>query len=263
MSAAESIKTAPAGDMTQAEWDLRCQLAACYQLTDLYGMSDLAATHISVRLPGDEHHFLVNNFGMLFDEITASSLIKVDLHGKVIGAAAKSLNPAGFVIHSAIHMARPELACVMHTHTRANNAVAMQKEGLLPLSQKAMLLWDFLSYHDYEGISLDNDERARIVHDLGDEGRVIVLRNHGGLTVGRTIAEAFCWMYRLEAACRYQVDGLAGGRDMNWLPDATVQRAATQGRKALGPGGFAEVGTLEWPSLVRQLERNRGTSYRT
>jgi ribulose-5-phosphate 4-epimerase/fuculose-1-phosphate aldolase len=263
MSVAESIELARADGMTQIEWDLRCDLAACYQLTELYGMSDLAATHISVRLPGDDHHFLVNNFGMLFDEITASSLIKVDLNGKVIGAEAKSLNPAGFVIHSAIHMARPDLACVMHTHTAANNAIAMQKDGLLPLSQKAMLLGDFIAYHDYEGISLDNDERERIVSDLGHDGRVVILRNHGGLTVGRTIAEAFCWMYRLEAACRYQVQGLAGGRTLNWLPEATVQRAAIQGRKALGPGGFAEVGTLEWPSLMRQLARKRGTSYRT
>jgi ribulose-5-phosphate 4-epimerase/fuculose-1-phosphate aldolase len=249
--------------MTAEEWELRCQLAAAYQLVDLYGMSDLAATHISARVPGREHHFLVNQFGMLFDEITASSLIKVDMEGNVLGAEAERLNPAGFVIHSAIHMARPDLVCVLHTHTRANNAVAMQKEGLLPLSQKAILLWDFLAYHDYEGISLDVDERERIVNDLGPDGRVALLRNHGGLTVGRTVAEAFCWMYRLEAACRYQVDGLAGGRDLNWLSDATVARSAAQGRKALGPGGFAEVGKLEWASLVRKLERERGASYRT
>jgi ribulose-5-phosphate 4-epimerase/fuculose-1-phosphate aldolase len=264
MSSAATLEpTATASATSAKEWQLRCELAAAYQLVDLYGMSDLAATHISVRLPGDEHHFLVNSFGMLFDEITASSLIKVDLDGNVLGAEARKLNPAGFVIHSAIHMARPDLACVLHTHTRANNAVAMQKEGLLPLSQKAVLLWDFLGYHDYEGVALDTNERERIVADLGPEGRVMILRNHGGLTVGRSVAEAFCWMYRLEAACRYQVDGLSGHRDLNWLPDPAVANAAAQGRKALGPGGFAEVGKLEWPSLIRKLERERGTSYRT
>jgi ribulose-5-phosphate 4-epimerase/fuculose-1-phosphate aldolase len=245
------------------EWALRCDLAACYQLIDLYGMSDLAATHISVRIPGDEHHFLLNRFGMLFDEINASSLIKIDLDGNVIGSEAELLNPAGFTIHSAIHMHDPSLACVLHTHTRANNAIAMQKEGLLPLSQKAMLLWNFLRYHDYEGIALDMSERERIVRDLGPDGRVVVLRNHGALTVGRTVAEAFVWMYRLEAACRYQVDGLAGGRELNWLSDADVAHAAKQGRKALGPGGFAEAGKLEWPALLRKLERERGTAYRT
>ena len=261
---ANNIVSAAFGNegMSHAEWDLRCELAACYQLVDLYGMSDLAATHISVRLPGDDHHFLVNRFGMLFDEITASSLLKVDLEGNVIGEAQK-LNPAGFVIHSAIHMARPELACVLHTHTRANNAIAMQKKGLLPLSQKAVLLWDFIGYHDYEGVAGDKDERARIVRALGEDGRIVILRNHGGLTVGRTIAEAFCWMYRLEAACRYQIDGLAGGQEMNWLPEASVAKAAAQGRTALGPGGWAEVGSLEWPSLLRKLDRERGTSYRT
>jgi len=248
---------------SEEEWALRCELAACYQLIDLYGMSDLAATHISVRLPGDEHHFLLNPFGTLFDEITASSLIKVDINGKVIGAHAGLLNPAGFTIHSAIHMFDPSLSCVLHTHTRANNAIAMQKDGLLPLSQKAILLWDFLRYHDYEGISLDMDERERIVRDLGPDGRIVILRNHGALTVGQSIGEAFVWMYRLEAACRYQIDGLAGGRELNWLSEADVAHAAKQGRKALGIGGWAEAGKLEWPALVRKLERERGTTYRT
>ena len=245
------------------EWALRCELAACYQLVDMYGMSDLAATHISVRLPGNEHHFLINRFGMLFDEITASSLLKIDLEGNVVGEGAGLLNPAGFTIHSAIHMHDPSLACVLHTHTRANNAIAMQKEGLLPLSQKAILLWDFLRYHDYEGVALDMSERERIVRDLGADGRVVILRNHGGLTVGNSVGEAFVWMYRLEAACRYQVDGLAGGRELARLSDADVQHAAAQGRKALGRGGWAECGKLEWPALVRKLERERGAAYRT
>jgi len=244
------------------EWQLRCELAACYQLADLYGMSDMAGTHISARVPGPDNHFLVNTFGMFFDEITASSLIKVDLDGKVIGGNARDLNPAGFVIHSAVHMASHELVCVMHTHTRANNAVAMQKQGLLPLSQKALLLWSFLRYHDFEGPALRMDERERIVHDLGD-GRVMLLRNHGALTVGRSVAEAFCWMYRLEAACRYQVDGLAGGVEMASLTRETIERTANSGARSLAAGGHAEVGKLEWAALIRKLERDRGTSYKT
>jgi ribulose-5-phosphate 4-epimerase/fuculose-1-phosphate aldolase len=245
------------------EWKLRCELAACYQLADLYGMSDMAGTHISARLPGPDHHFLLNRFGMFFDEITASSLIKVDLEGNVMGAKPEHLNPAGFVIHSAIHLADPDLVCVMHTHTRANSGVSMQVEGLLPLSQKALLMWDFVRYHDFEGQALDNDERERIVADLGPEGRAVILRNHGGLTVGRSVAEAFCWMYRLEAACRYQIDALSGGRELKWLSTEMVEKTARQGRKAFGPGGFAEVGKLEWGALIRKLERDRGTSYRT
>ncbi len=254
---------APAGMDTQ-EWRLRCELAACYQLTDLYGMSDMAGTHISVRLPGSEHQFLLNPLGMFFDEITASSLIKVDLHGRVIsGGGAERLNPAGFVIHSAIHMHDERLACVMHTHTRAGIAIGMQAEGLLPLTQKALLMWDVLRYHDFEGAALDEDERERIVRDLGPEGRAMILRNHGLLTVGRSVAETFCWMYRLEAACRYQVDGLSGSRPLRWLSPETVAHTAAQGQRILGPGGFAEVGRLEWAGLLRKLERDRGTSYRT
>jgi ribulose-5-phosphate 4-epimerase/fuculose-1-phosphate aldolase len=249
--------------MTAEEWKVRCDLAACYQLTDLYGMSDMAGTHISARVPGPEDHFLVNPFGYFFDEITASSLIKVDLDGQVVAGDQGRLNPAAFVIHSAIHMARPDLICVMHTHTRANNAIGMQKEGLLPLSQKALLMWDFVRYHDYEGAALNLDERERIVRDAGEEGRAIVLRNHGALTLGRTVGEAFCWMYRLEAACRYQVDGLAGGRELNWMSEETCKYTANQGRKLLGPGGVAECGTLEWPALIRKLEREKGASYRS
>ncbi len=246
------------------EWRLRCDLAACYQLTDMYGMADMAGTHISARVPGPEHHFLLNPFGMFFDEITASSLIKVDLDGKLVGPGDPSLlNPAGFVIHSAIHMHDPDLVCVMHTHARAITAIAMQKEGLLPLSQKAVLMWDVLKYHDYEGAALDLDERARIVRDLGGDGRVVLLRNHGGLTVGLTVGEAFCWMYRLDMACKYQIDAFAGNRQLHWLQPETVRHTAAQGKKILGPGGFAECGKLEWGGLLRKLERERGAGYRT
>ncbi|MGE0800364.1 MAG: class II aldolase/adducin family protein [Lautropia sp.] len=253
---------APAG-MDPQEWQLRCELAACYQLTDLYGMSDLAGTHISVRLPGERNHFLLNPLGMLFDEITASSLIKVDLAGNVVEGDAKQLNPAGFVIHSAIHMHDRTLVCVMHTHTRATIGVGMQAEGLLPLTQKAIVMRDMLRYHPFEGAALDEDERERIVRDLGPDGRVMLLCNHGALSAGRTVAEAWAWMYRLEAACRYQVDGLAGGRPLRWLSPEVVEHTAAQGRRILGPGGYAEVGALEWPGLIRKLERDRGRSFRS
>ena len=250
-------------DMTQKEWDLRVELAACCQLADLYGMSDMAGTHISARIPGPENHFLLNSFGTFFDEVTASSLIKVDFAGKVLDGHASQLNRAGFTIHSAIHMSEPDLICVMHTHTRAVIGVGMQKDGLLPLNQKPLLMWDFLRYHDFEGAALDHDERPRIVQDLGPEGRAMILRNHGALTVGRSVAEAFCWMYKLEMACQYQVDALAGNRELIQLSTQTIQHTAAQGRILLGAGGPAECGKLEWPGLLRKLARDRGTSYKT
>jgi ribulose-5-phosphate 4-epimerase/fuculose-1-phosphate aldolase len=249
--------------MTAAEWRLRCDLAACFQLTDLYGMSDVASTHISVVLPGPEHHFLVNPLGTLFDEMTASALLKVDLEGRVVQGDQSLLNPAGFIIHSAIHMAQKDLVCVMHTHTRANNAIAMQAMGLRPLSQKACFMQGFLGYHDYEGAALDEDERERLVRDLGPDGRVLILRNHGALTVGRSVGEAFCWMLRLETACQFQIGGQAGGVPLHELSEATIRHTRAQGRKLLGPGGVIEVGKLEWPGLLRKLERERGSSYRT
>ena len=257
-----SAQTTPNG-MTDAEWHLRCELAACFQLTDLYGMSDVASTHISVMLPGPEHHFLVNPLGILFDEMTASALLKVDLEGRVLQGDPSLLNPAGFIIHSAIHMAQTDLVCVMHSHTRANNAIAMQAMGLRPLSQKACVMLDFVGYHDYEGAALDEDERERLVRDLGPEGRVLILRNHGALTVGRSVGEAFCWMLRLETACQFQIDGQAGGVPLHELSEATIRHTRAQGRKFLGKDSFLEVGKVEWPGLLRKLERERGTSYRT
>ena len=251
------------GKVSDAEWQTRQDLAACYRLCAHFRMTDLIYTHISARVPGPDHHFLINAYGLMFDEITASSLVKVDIEGKILEDTEDlGINPAGFVIHSAIHMHDPDIICVLHTHARAITAVGMQKEGLLPLSQKALLMWDLLRYHDYEGAALNLDERERIVRDIGD-GRAAILRNHGGLTVGRTVAEAFCWMYRLDAACKYQVDALAGNRELQWMQPETVRHAAAQGRKILGPGGFAECGKLEWAALLRKLERDRGTSYRT
>jgi len=252
----------PAG-MSPEEWQARCELAACYQLTDLYRMSDMAGTHISLRVPGPEDHFLLNPFGWLFDEITASSLLKVDVEGNVIAGSSEKLNFAGFVIHSAIHMARPELVCVMHTHTRANNGVGMQKEGLLPITQKALLMYHFVRYHEFEGAALNLGERERILSDMGEDGRAMILRNHGALTVGRSVGEAFSWMYKLEMACQHQIDGLAGNRELHWPTRDVIDTTIAQGRKLFEPGGHAEPGKLEWAALVRKLERERGTSYCT
>lgn len=249
----------PAG-INEAEWQMRVDLAAAYQLVDLYGWSDLASTHISARIP-DTEEFLINPYGMLFDEITASSLVKVNERGEVLSKTDYPVNPAGFVIHSAVHMGRPDVHCVLHTHTRAGNAVAMQAEGLLPLSQKALIILSFLRYHDYEGIAVNMEERERLVRDLGEHGRVMILRNHGLLSVGGSVAEAFVWMHRLEAACQYQVDGLAGGRPLHFPSEGVQQHSIEQGRATLGPNGFARTG-FEWPALLRKLERERGPGYR-
>jgi len=257
-----SVGEVPRG-MSPEEWAVRCELAACYQLTDLYKMSDLAGTHISARVPGPEDHFLLNPFGWLFDEITATSLLKVDVEGNVVSGNSEQLNFAGFVIHSAIHMARPDLICVMHTHTRANNGVGMQKEGLLPISQKALLMYDFVRYHEFEGAAFNLGERERILNDMGEEGRAMLLRNHGALTVGRSIGEAFVWMYKLEMACQHQIDGLAGNRELHWPTKEVIATTIDQGRKLFRPGGHAEAGRIEWQGLLRKLERDRGTSYRT
>ena len=258
-----TARTAIPRGISPEEWKVRCDLAACYQLIDMYGMSDLTGTHTSVRVPGPEDHFLLNPYGWLFDEITASSLIKVDLNGNVVWGPKDKLNFAGFIIHSAIHMAVPELVCVMHTHTVANAAVGMHKSGLRPLSQKAMILQHFLRYHDYEGTADNLDERARIVQNMGTEGRAMILRNHGALTVGRSIGEAFSWMYTLEMACKQQVAGLTGTEDdITELSPELVAHTREQGRVGLSPGGHSERG-FEWPALVRKLERDRGSSYKT
>lgn len=252
----------PARDgISDEEWQVRCDLAACYRLIDLCGMTDLAGTHVSARLPGPDHHFLLNPYGVLFDQITASSLIRVDRHGQPVGSI-ETINAAGFVIHSAIHMARPDLVCVMHTHTAANNAIAMQQAGLRMLTQKAIVLRDFIGYHDYEGVAEDLDERERILQSLGPDGRIVVLRNHGALTVGRSMGEALVWMHRFETACQYQVAGFAGGVPLVELPDEVIDHAAEQGKRLLGPGGAAECGRLEWPSLLAKLHADRGDDYR-
>ncbi|MFQ5955936.1 MAG: class II aldolase/adducin family protein [Kiloniellales bacterium] len=246
--------------MTSEEWQVRCDLAAAYRLAALYSWTDLNNTHFSARVPGSHDQFLLNPFGMLFDEITASSLIKVDHEGNILGDSDYPMNPAGFVIHGAIHMSSPDMNCVIHTHSQYGTAVAMQKDGLLPASQKALTLMGWLGYHDFEGPALERDERQRIVADLGDR-RILILRNHGLLTVGRCVGEAFVWMYRIETACRMQINALTGGRKLSPISKAAQERSRETGLKMYGPGGFQEVGR-EWPALIRQLDRAGGSDYR-
>ena len=235
------------------EWAVRCNLAAAYRLCALYGWTDLNNTHISARVPGSEDEFLLNPFGLFFEEITASSLIRVDRHGNVTAGSEYGMNKAGFIIHGAIHMCHPHLHYVMHTHSRYGVAVSMQKHGLLPSSQKALTIMGWVGYHDFEGTATEPGEQPRIVRDL-DDRRLLVLRNHGLLSVGETMGEAFVWIYRLETACRHQIDALAGGSELQPIPQETQERTIRQGLRMYAPGGFVEAGK-EWPALLRQLER--------
>ncbi len=231
------------------EWKLRCDLAACYRLVALYGWSDLVFTHISARIPGPEHHFLINPYGLMFDEITASSLVKVDQQCNKLHDTPFPVNPAGFTIHSCVHQAREDAGCVMHTHSRAGVAVSAQKAGLLPISQQASIALTSLAYHDYEGIALRPDEQPRLQANLG-HAKALILRNHGLLTVGRSVAEAFLNMYTLENACRIQVDAQGGG-ELNLLPDA-IQQANAQMLQAVTAGQGAGIA---WPALLRKAHR--------
>jgi ribulose-5-phosphate 4-epimerase/fuculose-1-phosphate aldolase len=241
--------------ISEAERRLRVDLAALYRIVAMYGWDDLLATHISVRLPGPQHHFLINPLGWFFDEITASSLVKVDLDGNVLEERAVEINPAGFTIHSAVHGARPDAQCVIHLHTIAGIAVASQAEGLLPLNQTAMLLSGRVAYHDYEGIALDPDERSRLVADLGSRNAMI-LRNHGTLAVGSSVGDAFQTMYFLERACAIQVAALSGGATPS-IPPSSVQDVVT--RQTASFGDIAD--RLLWPAMLRRLERS-DRSYR-
>ncbi len=232
------------------EWAMRVDLAACYRLIALYGWDDLVFTHISARVPGDEEHFLINAYGMLFEEMTASSLVKVDLAGEKVLASPYPINPAGFVIHSAVHAAQHDVGCVLHTHSRAGVAVSAQAEGLLPISQTSLFPYATLAYHDYEGVALNDDEKPRLVADLGNN-RALMLRNHGLLTTGATIADAFLLMYLLEIACQIQVMAQSSGTELLRVPQTIVdgiQAQAEQATKGLG-------GQLVWPGLLRKLDR--------
>lgn len=253
MPVIQSVKDA----VSPEEWQTRVDLAACYRLVADFGWSDLIFTHISARVPGSEDQFLINPYGMMFDEITASSLVKVDMQGNKLDDSPFPVNPAGFTIHSAIHAARHDAQCVLHVHSLNGVAVSAQAKGLQPLSQQSIFVLSSLAYHDYEGVALNDAEKPRLVSDMGDN-TYLMLRNHGLLTLGKTIADAFLNMYVFESACNIQVRAQAGGGELIPIPAAIIAGAQQQARavtKSLG-------GMLAWPGLLRRLER-KDPSYRT
>jgi len=236
------------GKVSEEEWKARVDLAALYRLVALYGWDDMIYTHISARIPGPEHHFLINPYGMFFGEMTASSLVKIDLEGQILQETPYFINPAGFTIHSAVHAAREDAHYVMHLHSDQGVAVSAQKDGLLPLSQHALIVLPRLAYHDYEGIALNLDERERLVADLGDK-TLMLLRNHGTLSVGQTAADCWTGMFYLERACKQQVMALSVGRDNVLIaPQAAQDEVKSQVARGIG-------GALAWPGALRKLDR--------
>ena len=249
MAVVENIRVKSVRDQVSAEeWQTRVNLAATYRLIAHYGWDDLIYTHLSARVPGPEHHFLLNPYGMTFDEITASSLVKVDLDGEIVMESPYGVNAAGFTIHSAVHAEGKDAHCVIHTHSYDGVAVSAQEEGLLPLSQTAMILLEDMAYHDYEGIALDLDERKRLVHDLGDK-RSMILRNHGLLSTGANCADAFVRHFFLERACTMQIRALSGGVKLNMPNQGVPEKTAGQANSLEG------MGALPWPALLRKLDR--------
>ena len=249
-------KASVTNHVSEEEWQARVDLAAAYRLVAHYGWDDLIFTHLSARVPGPEHHFLINPYGMMFEEITASSLVKINLQGEIVGPSPYFVNPAGFVIHSAVHAAREDALCVIHLHTSNGVAVSAQKNGLLPISQQSLFSLASLAYHDYEGLALNEDEKSRLVADLGNKNSLI-LTNHGLLTVGKTPAEAFLSMYILESACRIQILAQSGGATLRPVPDKILDKVASQ----LGAVTVGQGAQLAWPGLLRKLDRMDG-SYR-
>jgi ribulose-5-phosphate 4-epimerase/fuculose-1-phosphate aldolase len=236
------------------EWQARVDLAACYRLVAHYGMADMMANHVSARVPGEEGAFLINAYGMMYEEITASSLVKIDIDGNILarpdfGALDYGINKAGYVIHGAIHRARPEVGCVIHTHTWAGMAVSALECGLLPISQTAMRFLK-IGCHDYQGVVLDRAEEESLVRDLGD-GEALILRNHGLLTVGGTVGEAFNWMHRLELSCRSQLAAMATGAKLNEVPPDVLEKTWLNYQ----PQTRRPYGLMEWPALLRMLDR--------
>ena len=242
------------GKVSDAEWQARVDCAACYRLIDLYGMSDMMANHASVRVPDEKDAFLINPYGMMYDEITASSLIKLDHDGKVLyapdfGELGYGVNKAGYVIHSAIHDARPEVACVIHTHAWPSMAISSLQCGLLPLTQTAMRFLK-VGYHDYQGVVLDASEKDSLIADLGDK-EALILRNHGALTVGRTVGEAFNWMHRIELSARAQLAAMACNSPLTDVPQAVLEETWNNYQR----GTRRPYGLMEWPGLLRKLDR--------
>lgn len=242
--------------VSDEEWQLRVDLAACYRIIAMHGWDDLVFTHVSARVPGPDEHFLINAYGMLFEEMTASSLVKVDLDGNKVLDSPHPVNPAGFVIHSAIHAARPDAGCVLHTHSKAGVAVSTQPQGLQPISQTSLFAYATLAYHDYEGVALNDAEKPRLVADLGDKN-CLMLRNHGLLTVGPTIADAFLLMYVFETACQVQIMAQGSGADLIQVPKPIVDGIRAQAEQVTRGLG----GQLVWPGLLRKLDR-RDPSFR-
>ncbi len=246
------------------EWELRVQLAAAYRILDHLGWSELIWTHTTVRVPGPEHHFLINPYGYRFDEVTASNLVKVDLHGNIVGDPSQEINPAGFVIHSAIHMMRPDAKCVMHTHTTAGMAVAALECGLLPISMYALGYFERVAYHDFEGPSLELDERDRLAGNLGDKN-VLILKTHGLLTCGETVAQAFVRMFRLERACQVQLAAQSTGAALVVPPRPVCELSGELSDRFLstqGGDGYSRNANPEFDALVRLMDR-MDPSFRT
>jgi len=240
--------------VSSAEWKARVDLAACYRLVEHYGMSDMMANHISAAVPDEENAFLINAYGMLYEEITASSLIKIDVDGNILskpdfGALNYGINQAGYVIHGAIHRARHDVACVIHTHTWAGMALSALDCGVLPITQTAMRFLR-IGYHDYEGVVLDKKEEVSLLRDLGN-GEALILRNHGLLTVGKTIGEAFNWMHRLELTARSQLAAMATGATLRPVPEKVLEETYMNYQ----PQTRRPYGVMEWPALLRKLDR--------
>jgi ribulose-5-phosphate 4-epimerase/fuculose-1-phosphate aldolase len=259
MSTVSIVKSNPIRDrVSEAEWQTRVDLAACYRLVARYGMTDLIYNHITARVPGGDNHILINAYGYLYTEITASNLYKIDLDGNVVlkPDTHYGINQAGYVIHSAVHSARHDVACVIHTHTRAGMAVSAMQCGLLPLTQNAMRFSGAIAYHDYEGPAVDTDERQRLIADLG-KNDVMILRNHGLLACGRTIAETFNILYWLEMACKAQVDAMSSGAALAMPNQGVPEKTA----HLYAPGVRRVYGEMEWEAMLRQLDRE-DPSYR-
>ena len=257
MAVAELNIPSRRAQVSAEEWRTRVDLAAAYRLVALFGWDDLVFTHLSARVPGEEDRFLINPYGLLFEEITASSLVKVDAQGNKLDDSAYAVNPAGFVIHSAVHSARHDAACVIHVHSLNGIAVSAQKGGVLPLSQQSIFVLSSLAYHDYEGVALRDDEKVRLVRDLGG-ARHLMLRNHGLLTTGRTVADAFISMYLFETVCTIQVRAQAGGGELIGI-DAAIIATAVEQAAAVTKG---QGSNLSWPGLLRRLDR-RSPGYDT
>ena len=248
-----SVTELPFTRVTEAEWRMRVDLAACYRLVDLFGWSDLINTRITARVPGHHEHFLINPYGLLFEEVTASSLVKIDVEGNKVEPSECEVNGGSFAIASTVHMARPEVACVLHTHSIAGCAVSMQEDGLLPLNQHALQVIGDVAYRDYEGSARSPEERARFLADLGDR-HIMVLRNHGLLVVGTSIAAAFVATYRMERACAMQLAFQQSGAEFHPIADEVVSAAYDDARIRLA-GGRNDPAKFEWPALLRKLDR--------